>query len=118
MDGPFSRPTCRVVFRTLLSQRMRGGEGDRSGATWGARRRPCPRIYGMTARRGVGGRCRVVPACVPVLRARCRASRFSFSGFAHRRAVPAAPRSPGPESPLGEFGEANIPSFRKTVITR
>jgi hypothetical protein len=31
MDGPFSRPTCRVVFRTLLSQRMRGGEGDKSG---------------------------------------------------------------------------------------
>lgn len=62
MDGPFSRPTCRVVFRTLLSQRMRGGEGDRSGATWGARRRPCPGECSM--RGAAGGRGHV--ACSPV----------------------------------------------------
>lgn len=115
MDGPFSRP--RVVSCVAHCCRSTCGAGrGTSQAAWGARRRPCPRIYGMTARRGGCGRCRVVPACVPVLRARCGTSRFSFSGFAHRRAVPAAPRSPG-EAPSRHWGSSVRRTFRRRQET-
>ena len=59
MDGPFSRPTCRVVFRTLLSQRMRGGEGDKSGLMGAPVDARVQENVQCAARRGAAGMSRV-----------------------------------------------------------
>ena len=64
MDGPFSRPTCRVVFRTLLAAHA-GRGGGQVRPHGGARRRPCPGECSMTARRWGAG---MIVACVPVPR--------------------------------------------------
>ena len=110
MDGPFSRPRDVSCVAHCCRSTCGAGRGT-SQAAWGARRRPCPRIYGMTARRGGGGRCRVIPACVPVLRARCGISilvlRFCPSPCRAR-----CPQEPRPRVAIGgvRLGEHSVVS--------